>query len=711
MSTPLPAFIRFGREICGDLAQAEHREWWLADGYGGYAAGTIAQSLTRRYHGLLFDADPATLARRLLFSKAEVVLIDGEHRYPLTTNHWASGAIEPSGFRLIESFRLEGSTPVWRFEIADIVVEQRIWFVPGSRTLCLAWNLVHPLDRPIALEIALLCNDRDHHGETCASDRADLSADMRDGRLCLLAGSEPRLFFASAHGQFRADATWYRDFFLPLEHARGLPEREDHFRAGYCHLDLRPNQTLGLTASRDSQPSSINLDAALRQRQAYDGNHIQHAALCAHGYADTPDWVLQLLIDSDRFLVHRATPHAAVSPPTELPYWNDRSELFEGAAVVAGYPWFADWGRDTFIALPGLTLATGRYVVARRILESWAHHMKDGLLPNLLPEDGADAEYNSADAALWYIEAWRAYYQYTQDLAAVRHVLPVLKSIIDGYTQGTHFGIGLDPADGLMRAGEPGSQVTWMDARVDGMPATPRIGKPVELNALWYNALRVLEKFVVLFGEDAAPYASQAERMRASFACFVQPNGSLFDVLDGPDGNEAQLRPNQILAVSLTYSPLDPTAQKQVVRHVAQHLLTSYGLRTLALFEPGYRPRYQGGVRERDSGYHQGPVWAWLLGHYALAEYRVSGNAAQARSLLEPLRDHLQDAGLGSISELFDGDAPHCSRGAPCQAWSVACTLYAWHWLTCALEKQHRITSFPPSSDPTSKAPNAKASL
>jgi 4-alpha-glucanotransferase len=433
--------------------------------------------------------------------------------------------------------------------------------------------------------------------------------------------------------------------------------------------------------------------------------------MCTNGYADTPNWVRQLLIDSDRFLVHRATPRVAVSPPTELPYWNDRSELFDGAAVVAGYPWFADWGRDTFIALPGLTLATGRYVVARRILETWAHFIQDGLLPNLLPENGNGAEYNSADAALWYIEAWRAYYQHTQDLAAVRHALPLLKSIVDAYTQGTHFGIGLDPTDGLMRAGMPGSQVTWMDARVDGVPATPRCGKPVEINALWYNALRTLEALTARFGEDPALYAGQAMRTRAGFTRFIHPDGGLYDVLDGPDGNEALLRPNQILAVSLHHSPLDPNAQKHVVQHVARHLLTSYGLRTLAPFEPAYHPRYQGSVVERDSSYHQGPVWAWLLGHYALAEYRVSGNAAQARALLEPMRDHLQNAGLGSISELFDGDAPHCSRGAPCQAWSVACTLYAWHRLTCELEKQRRINAYSASPDPASRAPIAKASL
>ncbi|MDP2226808.1 MAG: amylo-alpha-1,6-glucosidase, partial [Moraxellaceae bacterium] len=437
------------------------------------------------------------------------------------------------------------------------IIEQRIWFIPGKRVLCLGWTLVQPPDRQIALDIALLCNDRDHHGETRAGARADLSTGMREGHLCLLQGGKPRLFFASAHGQFRADVAWYQDFFLPLEQARGLPAREDHFRVGYFHLDLQPNRTLGLSASCDNPAAPIDLDGALTQRRTCDGNHIQHAMLCTHGYAGAPDWIRQLLIDGDRFLVHRAMPRASSSPPTEFPYWNDRSELAEGATVVAGYPWFSDWGRDTFIALPGLTLATGRYVVARRILETWAHFIRDGLLPNMLPETGIEAEYNSADAALWYIEAWRAYYQHTQDLAALRHALPVLKTIAVAYTRGTLYGIGLDQADGLLRAGEPSSQLTWMDARIEGVPATPRSGKPVEINALWYNALRTLERFAALSGEDPSPWTDAADRARAGFARFVRPNGGLYDVLDGPGGDDSCVRPNQIFAVSLSHSPLE----------------------------------------------------------------------------------------------------------------------------------------------------------
>lgn len=684
LTTEFPRFLHFGREFCGNLEQAERREWWLADGLGGYAAGTLAQSLTRRYHGLLFAADPVTLARRLLFAKAEVVLVDGARRHALSTNRWASGAVEPAGHRLIESFRLEGSTPVWRFEIDDIAVEQRIWFVPDDGTLCMAWKLAHPLDRPLTLDIALLCNDRDHHGETRAESGNELASELRAGGLCLLARGEPRLFFSSARGEFRVDPAWYRDFLYLAEQARGLPDREDHFRAGYLRLDLSPGRQVGLTASRQACAAAPDLDAALMRRHNHDRNRIQHATLCVHGYADAPEWVRQLLIDSDRYLIHRPAPVVSSAPATDFPYWNDRCLLAGGAAVVAGYPWFADWGRDSFIALPGLTLATGRFVVARRILETWAHFVEAGLLPNLLPENGGAAEYNSADAALWYIEAWRAYYQHTHDLAALRHVMPTLERIVHAYAQGTRFGIGVDPRDGLLRAGEPGSQVTWMDARVNGTPITPRIGKPVDLNALWYNALRSLESFATLLGQDPAPHADPARRVRTAFARFVQPNGALADVLDGPDGNDARMRPNQIFAVSLAHSPLDPEAQRGVVTAVALRLLTSRGLRTLAPDEPGYHAHYRGGVAERDGGYHQGPVWAWLLGHYALAEYRVSGNARHALARLEPLREHLLDAGLGSISELFDGDPPHAPGGAPCQAWSVACTLQAWHQLTRA---------------------------
>jgi 4-alpha-glucanotransferase len=351
----------------------------------------------------------------------------------------------------------------------------------------------------------------------------------------------------------------------------------------------------------------------------------------------------------------------------------------DGRSVIAGYPWFGDWGRDTMIALPGLTLATGRLDDARKILETFARFVDQGMLPNVFPGAGATADYNTVDAALWYIEAWRSYIAGSGDDAGLERVFPVLAEIIGWHQRGTRYGIVVDPADGLLRAGEPGVQLTWMDARVGDWVVTPRIGKPVEINALWYNALVTMSGFAERLGKPATAYAAAAEHARLGFRRFIKPDGGgLYDVIDGPAGMDPTVRPNQLLAVSLQASPLDSATQRQIVEHCGAALLTSYGLRSLAPGQPGYRDRYQGGVVERDGGYHQGPVWTWLLGHWALAHYRVHGDAAAAQVWLEPLADHLADAGLGQISEIFDGDPPHVPRGAPAQAWSVACVMEAW---------------------------------
>jgi predicted glycogen debranching enzyme len=340
------------------------------------------------------------------------------------------------------------------------------------------------------------------------------------------------------------------------------------------------------------------------------------------------------------------------------------------------------------IALPGLTLATGRFESARRILETFAHFVDQGMLPNVFPGSGETPEYNSADAALWYIEAWRAYLEMTEDRVTLKEVFPVLEGIIEAYRQGTRYGIGMDPADGLLCAGEPSVQITWMDVKIGDCVVTPRIGKPVEINALWYNALNIMAAFAQRLNRPAEIYRILAEQTRVGFQRFINPEGGgLFDVLDGPNENDATVRPNQIFAVSLPYSPLDPTDQVQVVRQCGRELLCFYGLRSLSPSHPDYRPHYVGGVWERDSAYHQGPVWAWLLGPYALAEYRIHGDASAAQVRLEPIRDHLLDAGLGTVSEIFDGAPPHTPRGAPSQAWSVACVLEAWWRLERAKRK------------------------
>jgi len=353
----------------------------------------------------------------------------------------------------------------------------------------------------------------------------------------------------------------------------------------------------------------------------------------------------------------------------------------DGQSVIAGYPWFGDWGRDTMISLPGLTLAAGRPATARRILRTFAAFVSQGMLPNAFPGAGDTPAYNTADASLWFFEAWRAYVAATGDTAALRAAFPVLVEMVAWHQRGTRYGIAVDPADGLLRAGQAGVQLTWMDAKVGDWVVTPRIGKPVEINALWYNALRTMSEFAARLGEADA-YATPAEAARDGFARFLRGDGQgLYDVIDGPDGNDARIRPNQIFAVSLPHSPLDAPDQARVVEVCRRHLLTSYGLHSLAPGSPEYHPRYGGDVSTRDGGYHQGAVWGWLLGHFALAVFRVTGDAGAALALLEPMRDAMADQGLGTIGEIFDGDPPHDPRGAPAQAWSVACTLQAWHAL------------------------------
>jgi predicted glycogen debranching enzyme len=389
--------------------------------------------------------------------------------------------------------------------------------------------------------------------------------------------------------------------------------------------------------------------------------------LAAAGPRSAPPWINRLVLAADTFVFAR--------PLADEP---------NGQSVIAGYPWFGDWGRDTMISLPGLTLATGQSSTALRILQTFSRFVSQGMLPNVFPGAGQTPEYNTADASLWFFEAWRAYVAKTNDLAALRGAWPVLVEMVTWHQRGTRYGISVDSTDGLLRAGQPGVQLTWMDAKVGDWVVTPRIGKPVEINALWYNALCVMSQFAAMLGETDT-YAALAAATRAGFVRFVRDDGpGLHDVIDGPDGTDDRIRPNQIFAVSLPYSPLSTVDQAGVVEVCRLHLLTSYGLRSLAPGSGEYHPRYGGDVRERDGGYHQGAVWGWLLGHFALAVFRVTGDAVAAQALLEPMRDALADQGLGTIGEIFDGDAPHDPGGAPAQAWSVACTLQAWYALQAA---------------------------
>jgi len=655
--------IGWGREISGDLPAAERREWLCANGIGGYASGTVAGSLTRRYHGLLVAALDPPLGRTLLVAKAdETAMYDG-FALPLATNRWAGGAIEPRGYVAIERFALNGTTPVWTYAVADALIEKRVWMEPGANTTYVRYQVLRARG-PVGLQLRLLVNYRDYHATTRSDGwRMDIASVTHGFRVIAYGGARPLLLLAD-RGDARIAHTWYRGFDLPRERERGLDAEDDHLHAATFQASLEPRQTLTLVLSSEPAPS-LDGERAWGRRARHE-TEIHAAWRRAQPASErAPVWIGQLVLNADQFVARR--------PLVDDP---------DGLTVIAGYHWFGDWGRDTMIALPGLALTTGRPDVARRILTTFARFVDRGMLPNRFPDAGEAPEYNTVDATLWYFEAIRAYHAATRDDALLKELYPVLEEIVRRHRAGTRYSIKEDASDGLLASGEPGVQLTWMDARVGDRVVTPRTGKAVEINALWYNALRAMAGFAERLRGSAAPWDALAERVKSGFARFWNDDlDCCYDVLDAPGGHDAALRPNQIFAVSLFESPLAPERQKSVVDACARHLLTSFGLRSLAPGDPDYRGHYGGDQRARDGAYHQGTVWAWLLGPFALAHFKAYGDASTALSFLAPLADHLGDFGIGSIAEIFDADPPFTPGGCIAQAWSVAETLRAWHEL------------------------------
>jgi predicted glycogen debranching enzyme len=606
------------------------------------------------------------LGRTLLLAKLdETVTYDGRS-YPLFANRWFNGVEEPDGHKYLECFHLEGTTPVWTFAFGDGLLEKRVWMQPGANTTYVQYRLLRAVAGPVALEMKAMANYRDYHATTIAADCPLAVTAVTAGlRIAAQEGSTPYYILSD-----RATATpqhdWYEDYFLAIEEYRGQNDvLDDHLHAGTFEVRLRPDESVTIVATVAEKPD-LDGEAAYAARQAYEDQLLRQATILDAAGSDEAA-VRQLVLAADQFIVRRATADDA-----------------DGRTVIAGYPWFGDWGRDTMISLPGLTLATGRPAVAARILRTFARFVDHGMLPNRFPDKGEAPEYNTADATLWYFEAIRAYHAATGDDTLLQELFPVLADIVEWHRRGTRYQICLDPADGLLFAGETGLQLTWMDAKVGDWVVTARIGKPVEINALWYNALRTMAHFArrlapVVPGD--AYYDEMAERAQHGFQRFWRsPDGPCYDLLDGPDGADPSLRPNQLFAVALPHTPLTADQQRVVVDVCAQHLLTSHGLRTLSPDNPGYLGHYGGNQKQRDAAYHQGTVWAWLMGPFVAAHWRVYRDAALARSYLRPLLHHLTSHGLGSISEICDGDPPFTPRGCPAQAWSVAELLRLWYF-------------------------------
>jgi predicted glycogen debranching enzyme len=656
------AVIQFGREVCGDLAAAESREWIVTNGIGGFASGTIAGTHTRRYHGLLFAALQPPCGRTQLVASLDETAEYDDTRFQIHTHRWASGTIDPQGFPAIESFHLEGTTPVWTYALADALLEKRIWMRQGENTTLIEYKLVRA-NHPLNLELKAIVNYRDFHSLTSAGDLHMKITPSKNGiRLVGFDDATP-FYLESEHGAWEPRYEWYIGYRLSEETRRGLNDLEDRLLGAIFRAQLKPGGTITVVASTH-EDAFLNSTSARAEQDSHEAKIVNAwQSMNPPLSAAAPSWVTQLILAVDQFIVKRALP-----------------EEPEGRSVIAGYHWFNDWGRDTMIALPGLTLSTGRSEVAKQILLGFSRYVDEGMLPNNFPDSSGKPEYNTMDASLWYFEAVRQYFAATQDLDTLKKLFPVLNEIVNAHIAGTRFNIHVDRADGLLSGGGPGVQLTWMDAKVGDWVVTPRTGKPVEINALWINALHSMAQFAETLSQSPKNFQKLAAKAAASFQKFWNAErGFCFDVIDVPGyKDDAALRPNQLFAVSLPVSPLTAAQQKSVVQSCARHLLTSYGLRSLAPGEGGYSGHYGGGPRERDAAYHQGTVWGWLLGPFALAHYRAFGDRKLALSFLEPLGRQVQSQGLGTLSEIFDGDAPHAPRGCIAQAWTVSETLRAW---------------------------------
>ena len=629
------------------------KEWLLTNGLGGFAASTIIGLNTRRYHGLLVAALKPPVDRTLLVTKLDESLFIAGAEYPLGVNQVHDGFYAQTGYCWLQGFE-RYPFPTYTYQIGDIFLIKRIFMVYGHNTTVIHYRIVNESRHPLALHIHSLVNCRDFHDAIFENTWPfSQKAQEREVAIEPLPGA-PHIYLASDRAGYTMAPAWYRGMYYQAEQERGLPCHEDHFIPGYFEFQCQASEdfTLVVSAEPISPIRYRELEAAAMERR----DSLLPAADCRN------EFTRQLVLAADDFLAWRSSTGKRT--------------------IIAGYPWFNDWGRDAMIALPGLTLCTGRSAEAREILATFAAYAKDGLIPNMFRDAGEEPLYNTVDAPLWFFYAVQKLLAYTSDYAFVQqHLYPTMKEIVGCYRQGTRFGIRM-AGDGLVESGEPGVQLTWMDAKVGDWVVTPRAGKTVEVNALWYNALMFMGELSAAF-EEPDLYSELASQVQASFrSAFWHETGRyLYDVVDG-EIKDARIRPNQIFAVSLPYSPLPPAHARAVVQKVWQELYTPYGLRSLGSSEPEFRGRYLGDQRERDAAYHQGTVWSWLLGHFITAYCKVNDHSRAsmetAARMLAPLQAHLRDHGLGSVSEIFDGAWPFAARGCFAQAWGVAELLRCW---------------------------------
>lgn len=653
------------------LDGSDEREWLITNGLGSYASGTILGANTRKYHGLLVAALNPPTGRRVLFSRIDEE-VNGEK---LGASFWNPGFTAPRGFEKIVAFTVH-PVPTWCYRVDGGYLIKQVAMLPGEQQTVIGYSWV-PDEGQSAVKVAelkldLLVNDRDFHQEMRGHDgwhfRQFVQGDRRTVVIKSTDDALHQLQVQFDRGTYEAQPAWYYNYYWPVEYQRGHNCREDNFRAGRLTVALQPGESITLAASVDGRVvSSLRpIGEVVQAVAAHQRQLLAAAGVVADAGATDPSHNARrsLVLAADQFLVRR--------------------DSTQSDSIIAGYHWFNDWGRDSMISLPGLCLSTGRAAAAKGILTTFAAYLSEGMLPNNFPDVGAQPEYNTSDATFWWAWALLKYLNATGDEDFVRSMLPHLESVVDWHVKGTRYGLHMDD-DGLIAGGADGVQLTWMDAKVDGFVVTPRRGKAVEINALWYNFLKVVEHLHQRLGQaaDGTKYGAMAEQALAGFAAFWNADrGCLYDVIREDGSRDAGIRPNQVIAASLPYSPLTAEQARSLLWVVERELLTPYGLRTLSPYDVQYEPLYgrgkqQAGPYDRDVTYHQGTVWPWLLGPWVDARIRVYGttteNLAYIKHALKPLLTHLASvAGLGSISEIFDGDRPHKPQGCIAQAWSIA---------------------------------------
>src|SRR6266852_4761671 len=687
--------LSVGPDICRNVQAGLDREWIVTNGLGGYASGSVAGATTRSYHGLLVAALIPPVERNVLVTNIdETVELADNSVLKLGVNEYQDGTIDPQGYNYLDTFSLEADVPCFRYQLDEnITIEKRVWMEYGKNTTYVQYALSaaspHAVnDGSLTLTLTPFCVYRSHHATTHGDSNWHFLVENQGNRCRIRAYEEAPAYVLvlGPSAQFTTTGNWFWGVKHRRDTERGLPDVEDVYQPGTFRIQMLPGERVTIVISAEPQLQvefgSAQHQAAVEQAWTRHQQRVQQILAMANPTKfplPQRDPVLaRLALAADQFIVAR--PANTQDSQADSGQGQHPTDL---KTIIAGYPWFADWGRDSMISLPGLLLSTGRYNEARGLLKAFASYTHGGLIPNRFPDSGEAPEYNTIDATLWMFHALDRYLKATEDWSLLNELFLTLSSIIDWHVEGTIYGIGVDPADGLLRGGTRGVQLTWMDAKVGDWVVTPRHGKPVEVNSLWYCVLTYMEAWAVRLSTDATQYSQLRSQVQQNYTArfWYERGGYLYDVVDveGVAGqNDASLRPNQLFAAALTNNLLSEAQVRSMLQHVTDQLLTPLGLRTLSPEDPAYRSHFNGNREQRDGAYHQGTVWPWLIGPYIDVHFRVYKDRKALRPLLQPLVEHLWDTCLGTISEVAEPEPPFTPAGCFAQAWSVSELLRCW---------------------------------